>query len=137
LICHETHTPCREANSKTNISKKKREKIILEFLLLDQKKLFYEKCEILHLLRLPLKLQLVKINVFLWCYRVPAARIKLYALEQYGGPHDIALIKTKTPVIFEPGLVMPVSLLFNLFIFLIKTKTLVIFEPGLVMPVSC
>jgi hypothetical protein len=41
--------------------------------------------------------------------RVPAARIKQYTQEKYGGPDDIALVRTKTTVIFEPGLVMPVS----------------------------
>jgi hypothetical protein len=41
--------------------------------------------------------------------RVPAARIKQYTQEKYGGPDDIALVRTKTTVIFEPGLVMPVG----------------------------
>jgi hypothetical protein len=40
--------------------------------------------------------------------RVPTARIKQYTQEKYGGPDDIALVRTKTTVIFEPGLVMPV-----------------------------
>jgi len=42
--------------------------------------------------------------------RVPAARILQYKKEQYGGPDDIALIKTKGTVVFAPGLVMPVCL---------------------------
>ncbi len=40
---------------------------------------------------------------------MPAARIKQYTQEKYGGPDDIALVRTKTTVIFEPGLVMPVG----------------------------
>ncbi len=60
--------------------------------------------------------------------RVPAARIKQYTQEKYGGPDDIALVRTKTTVIFEPGLVMPVGVHAQLRL-LRRIKELPLFQP--------
>ena len=40
----------------------------------------------------------------------PAARIQLYKKGVYIGPDDIALVRTKSKVVFVPGRIMPVRI---------------------------